>query len=313
MSNLIFSLNATMPVFLLMVLGYGLHRLGLFDDVFAAKANAFVFRVALPAKLFADMAGANLSELWDTRFVVYCFAVSAASVALGLLLSRLCRDRLIRGEFTQVTYRSSSAIMGIAYMQNIYGSSGMTPLMIAASVPLYNVAAVVLLTLTGPAAAGRKPDIKKTLIDIAKNPIILGILAGLLWSLTGITMPSIPEKLISNVGSMASPLGLMSMGAMFTFSAMLREAKPVLAASFLKLIGFAALFLPIAVWMGFTGSALVSILILLASPATISSFIMAKNMGHDGTVTSGTVMLTTLLSALTMTGWLFLLKSFGLI
>ena len=155
--------------------------------------------------------------------------------------------------------------------------------------------------------------LKKTLKGIVTNPIILGIVIGLLWSLLGIPIPKILNKTVSSIGATATPLGLMAMGATFNFRQALGKKKPVFAAAFLKLVGWCALFLPIGVALGFRQEELVAILIMLGSATTVSSFVMARNMGHEGVLSSGVVMLTTLLSGFTITGWLWILRSFGLI
>ena len=103
------------------------------------------------------------------------------------------------------------------------------------------------------------------------------------------------------------------MGATFRLDKAVGQAKPAIAASLIKLVGFCVLFLPLAVRMGFREEELVAILIMLGSATTVSCYVMAKNMGHEGTLTSSAVMLTTLFSAFTITGWLFLLKSLGLL
>lgn len=126
-------------------------------------------------------------------------------------------------------------------------------------------------------------------------------------------MPEILDKTISNIGNTATPLGLMAMGAAFDIRKAFGTARPAVTAAFLKLIGFSALFLPAAVWLGFRREELVAILIMLGSATTVSSYVMAKNMGHEGVLSSSTVMLTTLFSAFTVTGWLYLLKSWGMI
>ena len=150
MENLLFSLNATVPVFLLMLLGLLFRRLGWIDEVFASKMNTFVFKVALPALLFEDLAMVDFKEAWDTKFVVFCMGITVLSISLAIGISFLWKDRAIQGEFIQVSYRSSAAILGIAFIQNIYGNAGMGPLMIIGSVPLYNVMAVIVLSVFNP-------------------------------------------------------------------------------------------------------------------------------------------------------------------
>ena len=121
------------------------------------------------------------------------------------------------------------------------------------------------------------------------------------------------EKTVNNIAGMATPMGLMVMGATFDIRKVSAKVKPVLAAAGIKLIGFCALFLPVAVQMGFREEELVAVLVMLGSATTVSCYVMAKNMGHDGVLTSSVVMLTTLLSAFTLTGWLYILKSMGLV
>lgn len=314
MENLIFSLNATVPVFLMMILGIVFRQIGWIDEVFAAKMNQFVFRVSLPAVLFIDLAGVDFVEAWNPKFVLFCFAVTFLCILVSALLSLLLKERTLRGEFIQGAYRSSAALLGIALIQSIYGTSGMAPLMIIGSVPLYNIMAVVVLAFFQPGQSGIDGVVlKKTLKGIVTNPIILGIVAGLLWSLLGIPIPKILNKTVSGIGATATPLGLMAMGATFNFRQALGKKKPVFAAAFLKLVGWCALFLPLGVALGFRQKELVAILIMLGSATTVSSFVMARNMGHEGVLSSGVVMLTTLLSGFTITGWLWILRSFGLI
>ena len=314
MENLIFSLNATIPVFLLMVLGLALRKIGWIDEVFASRMNKFVFRVPLPVLLFQDLATVDFYEMWDGRFVLFCFAVTFLGIVIAGLLSLLLKNRRIQGEFIQASYRSSAALLGIAFIQNIYGSAGIAPLMIIGSVPLYNIMAVTVLSFFSPER--KKLDggtVKKTWKGIVTNPIIIGILIGMLWSLLRLPLPEIAAKTVSSIGATATPLGLMAMGASFDFRKALGQKGPALAASFLKLIGFCAVFLPIAAAMGFRQEKLVAILIMLGSATTVSCYVMAKNMDHEGTLTSSVVMLTTLGSAFTVTAWLYILKSLGLI
>ena len=118
---------------------------------------------------------------------------------------------MIRGEFIQAAYRSSAALLGIAFIQNIYGNAGMAPLMIIGSVPLYNMMAVIVLSVFKPGQSGLdRAIIKKTLKGIVTNPILIGIVAGLLWSALKIPMPAIPKKVISSIGNVATPIGLMA-------------------------------------------------------------------------------------------------------
>lgn len=314
MENFLFSFNATAPVFLLMVLGYVFRLLGWIDDEFATKMNRFVFQIPLPVLVFKDLATVDFSKVWDTRFVGYCFVVTFLSICLALLVSMLWKEKSIRGEFVQVSYRSSAAILGVALIQNIYGNAGMAPLMIIGSVPLYNMMAVIILTILNPEEKKLDKNVlKRAIKGIVTNPIIIGIAAGLLWSVLRIPMPAILEKTVSNIGAIATPMGLMAMGASFEFKKAFAKLKPALAATFLKLMGFCMVFLPLAVELGFRREKLIAILVMLGSASTVSCYVMAKNMGHEGTLTSSVVMLTTIFAAFTLTMWLYILRMMGLV
>ncbi len=289
-------------------------KLGWMDEVFAAKMNKFVFLVPLPVLLFEQLATVDFSEVWDIKFIIFCFVVTAISITISTLISLLWKDRSIKGEFIQATYRSSAALLGIAFIQNIYGTAGMAPLMIIGSVPLYNIMAVVVLSVFKPGNNSfDKALVKKTLKGIATNPIIIGIVAGFVWSALKLSMPSILHKTVSSIGATATPMGLMSMGATFELRKATSKMKPTIVAVFMKLVGFCAVFLPVAAVLGFRNEELIAILVMLGSATTVSSFVMARNMGHEGTLSSGVIMMTTLLSAFTLTMWLDVLRSFGLV
>lgn len=284
------------------------------DEVFAAKMNKFVFLVPLPVLLFEQLATVDFSEVWDIKFILFCFVVTAISITISTLISLLWKDRSVKGEFIQATYRSSAALLGIAFIQNIYGTAGMAPLMIIGSVPLYNIMAVVVLSVFKPGNNSfDKALVKKTLNGIVTNPIIIGIVAGFVWSALKLPMPSILHKTVSSIGATATPMGLMSMGATFEMKKATSKMKPTLVAVFMKLVGFCAIFLPMAALLGFRNEEMIAILVMLGSATTVSCFVMARNMGHEGTLSSGVIMMTTLLSAFTLTMWLDVLRSFGLV
>ena len=313
MSNFVFSLNTTMPVFLMMVLGFFLRRIGLIDDGFASKLNKLVFNITLPVLLFHQLGTTDFVHAWDSRFVLFCFVVTAVTIALVWFLSSWIKSLPERGEFVQAAYRSSAAILGIAYMQNMYGDASMAPLMIIGSVPLYNILAVIVLTLTAETVEPANKDqiFRKTFLSIMKNPIILGVVFGLLWSLSGLEFPHILDKTLVDIGSVSTPLGLLAMGASVELSKVSGAMKDSLIAVFIKLFGCCILFLPLAVWIGFRGAQLVAILIMLGSPTTVSSYIMARNMGHEGVLTSNSVILATIFSSFSLTMWIWLLRSMG--
>lgn len=313
--NLIFSLNATVPVFLMMVFGWCVRRAGLLDDHSTAQINKFVFRTLLPALLFADLSTADFRSVWDGKFVLFCMGATLLSLSIAVAYSAISKDKSERGEIIQASYRSSAAVLGIAFVNNIYGKSTMAALMIVGTVPLYNVIAVVTLALTSPdkKSASGASLAKGTLKSILTNPIILGIAVGILWSATGIHQPVILRRSVAYLANMATPLSLIALGASFRIGEVKDKIAVTIGIAVLKLLVFCSIFLPIAVKFGFRGEKLIAILVMLGSATTGSCFVMAKNFGHKGTITAFAVALTTLCSAFTLTMWLFILKTLSYI
>ena len=313
MSNLIYSINAKLPIFLLIILGKVLKTTKIINDEFTKTADRYVFRIALPALLFSDLTENNVGSAFDGKYVLFCFSVTIFSIAvLWGLTEKFMKNEEQKGAFIQGSYRSSAAILGLAFINNMYDSVGMAPLMIIGCVPLYNIFAVIILTLKGD-NGGKKPNMKETFINVMKNPILLSILIALPFALLNLHFPSFVNKAIGSVANTATPLALISIGASFEGKKALKKMKPTLLASFIKLILLAGLFLPLAVFFGYRNQELMALLVMLGSPTTVSSYIMAKNTGNDGILTSSIIVLTTLLSSLTLTLWIFVLKSFGVL
>lgn len=298
-----------------MVLGYLFKQCRMIDEPFVKVLNKFNFQVTLPVMLFEDLAGADFASVWDGKYVLFCFGVTFVSIfAIWGISSLLLKEKDVIGEFTQGCYRSSAAVLGLAFIQNIYGTSLMAPLMIIGTVPLYNVMAVVILSFTGPGEHKlNKEGLKKSIMGIAKNPIIISIVLGIAVSLMHVEFPYIVDKTIHNFSVMASPLALIGLGAGFEGRKAVKKLRLTAVCTAVKLLLLPALFLPVALWMGFTGEKLVAILVMLGSATTPSCYIMAKNMGHEGVLTSGTVVATTFFSSVSLTFWIFVLKYIGAI
>ena len=301
-----------------MMTGFLLRKLGLIDEKFSSYLDKFVFRFALPILLFQDMALQDFSANWNARFILFCVFATIVSVGLISLISRfVIREKTsLRGEFIQASYRSSAAILGGAFIQNLYGegTSIVGPLMILASVPLYNIFAVTVLTLTSPGNSGsNKNQISKTIVGILKNPLIIGILAGMVWSVLKIPVPVILRTTMKNIAGLATPLGLISMGSALELSKIQKSLKLSSVVTCIKLILLVAIFLPIVVLAGFRQQELIAILVMLGSASTVSCYIMARNMGFDGDLTASSVALTTFCCSFTLTFWIWLLRSGGLV
>ena len=293
MENFLFSLNVTLPIFIIILVGGFLKRIGLLNDGFCAVADKLVFKVALPVQLFQDIAAMDIRADFSGKFVVFCMIATTCMFAATWILGAVfLKDKSMVGAFAQAAARGSAAILGIAFVENIYGDSGMTPMMIVAAVPLFNIYSVIILTVTSSEGKFNGALVKKLLVGVVTNPIILGIAAGMVWSLLRLPMPVILSKSVHSIASTATPLALLVLGATFKGREALQKIGPTIAAAFLKLV---------------------AIMIMLASPTTVTCYIMAKNMGGDDTLSASVVMTATLFSSVTLTLWVFVMKTFGMI
>ena len=330
MDNLIYSLNATMPIFLVMAVGYVLRQIKMVNEEFINVANKLCFKVTLPCMLLMNMMDCDIRHTFDGKYVLYCAATTMICILVIWILAKLIlKDKTIVGEFVQGSYRGSAAILGIALVTNISGHAGMSSLMMLGSVPLYNIFAVIVLTFEAPQSRYEQMDnkntdeqkkkeekrknIKKACVGICKNPIILSILFGMLLSCVNVHFPIIIEKTINSIGSLTTPLALIAIGAGFEGKKAIKKVEPAIAATMIKLVIQPAIFLPLAIVMNFETDKIVAALIMLGAPTTATSYIMSKSMGHEGVLSASIVVLTTLLSAFTITVWVFILKTLNVI
>ena len=269
MNDFLFSLNSTIPIFFVIFIGWFLRQRGMLNDGFLSAGNKFVFSIALPALLFRDISGADIQNVFDLKYVLYCMIVTSLMFwGIWLFTELFMKDKSMIGAFVQASFRGSAAILGIAFIENIYGHSTVGPLMIVASVPLYNIYSVLVLTMRGN--GNENGSIKTAIINILKNPIILGIFAGLPFSFLHIDFPNVIDKCINNLAVTATPLGLLLVGAGFEGRKALAKIKPTMVATMIKLFVLPVLFLPIAMYLGFHGESMIAILIMLGSPTTVS-------------------------------------------
>ncbi len=313
MNELMFSLNATLPVFLLIVLGMLLRRFGMFSESFVREADRFNFKITLPVLLFLDIASADMAKDFRVDFMFFCMGATVASFLIVWGVGRLCvKDAASRGTFAMVGFRGSIAVLGVAFVTNLYGDAGIAPLMIASAVPLYNIFSVIALTPTKESGEGGI-RIGRMVKDIVTNPLILAVLVAAPFAIFKVEIPSIPMKVLQNLKNIATPLALLMLGAGIERKQMKEKLGVSLLASLFKLVILPGLLVPVAVLCGFRGAELVAITVMLSAPTTVACYIMARNMDSDGALASTTVMLTTLGSSVTITVVVFVLKSLGLI
>ena len=313
--DFLFSVGAILPVFGVMVLGFLLRRRSFLTQGFCQTGNRLVFNLCLPAMLLRQIASMGGVRASDGGFLLYAFAATLAGVlAVWLPAHFFMKNKTQVGAFAQGAFRGNTALLGAALLQSIRGSQAYAPLIILAAVPVYNVLSVVVLSLeAGGGGTLDRARVLGALKQVARNPILLGILAGMPFALTGRSIPLPADKVLSMLGGLASPLSLLVIGAGFRWQAALEKRRTTLLAALVKLVLLPAAALPPAAALGFRGEALVALLVMSGTPSAVSSYIMAENMGNDGVLANGIVAVTTLLSAVTLTGWIFLLRTLQLI
>lgn len=304
------SANAVLPMCLVMALGYGTRRLGWIRREEISAINKIAFRIFLPCLLYYNVYCSDLSGSFDPLLMAY--AVGGVLLTFGLSLGyTLLTEKLPerRGVMIQGMFRSNYVIMGIPVATALLGADqlGTVSILIAVVVPLFNMLSVIVLEVF----RGQKPKPLHILGQIAKNPLVIGSVLGILTLAAGIRLPHILEQTIQNISAIASPLQLFLLGAFFQFSGLKTYRRELVTVSAAKLIVAPGLFLGLGALLGFRGVAFVSLIGVFASPTAVNSFTMAQQMGGDAELAGDIVVTTSAVSILTMFLWIFLFKSLG--
>ncbi|MDE6407495.1 MAG: AEC family transporter [Anaeroplasmataceae bacterium] len=327
MRNLLFTLNAILPIILPILLGYILKRIHFFKEGFLAEANKLVFKILIPILLFSNLYLADLSEI-NWAFVGFSAAAILVLFLIGFIIVLFIPDRKQKGVILQASFRSNYAIIGIPLATMLGGAeAGAEASVVAAvSVPLFNMLAVIALSIYDH-DENTKISVKDILYKIITNPLILGVAAGLV--VCGINMgihaaggdveqflndymAFIPST-ISSLGKMATPLALIVLGGRFEFKAVKELWKQLTLSVTLRLVITPAIFLVIAYFLGFKGSTQFAILIsLFATPIAVSSVPMAAQMGQDEELAGQIVVWTSALSTFSLFAIIMICAAIGI-
>ena len=311
MESFTICLNAVLPIFLLMAVGYAARCFHLLDRADVAKINKIVFRAFMPAMVFYNIYSSDLSSAVRGSLLAYAVLGVLAEFLISSGYALLfVKDSHRRGVVIQGLFRSNFVIIGLPIAESLVGGDlGPVAMLLAAVVPLYNVLAVITLAIFN----GQKPDWKKVLLDILENPLIIGSAVGIAALLAGIRLPAPLEKVVSQMSDATSPMLLFLLGAFFQFRGMRGHVRELAAVCLGRLVVFPALFLGLAAAMGFRGVELVSLLGIFASSTAIASFTMAQQMGGDAELAGDIVVWTSALCSFTLFGWSLLFKLLALI
>ena len=327
MDSFLFALGAIAPIVITVAIGYLLGRVGLMSGDFVKAANKLVFRVFLPATLFLNVYKIEALAGFDLGYVVYVVAVLLAVFCLSLpAVMAITRKRERRGALWQAAFRSNFALIGLPIAEALYGAEGLmiAALLSAAVVPLYNVLAVLALSVFGESREG--VSVKKILLDILKNPLIIAVAAGVaalgvraLFLHLGVSFRLSEVKPIYTVltylSNLSTPLALLVLGAQFKFSAVGALKREIVWGTLMRNafvplfgVGIAYVFFP-----QFNGAHFAAFVSVFASPVAVSSVPMAQEMGADVELAGQLVVWTTLASAFAVFIASFLLRLAGVL
>ena len=327
MDSLLFALGAVAPIILIVALGYWLKKGKLINDSFVKMANKLVFKVFLPAMLFLNIYNIQSVDNIRLGYIIYAVAVLVVVFLVALVLVHFVTDKnKYRGVLLQAAFRSNYALIGIPLASSLFGEEGgaVATLLSAVTIPIFNALAVVSLALFN--SDGKRPSVKKILVDIAKNPFIQSIFAGLFclvvrslfvrfgveFRLSNIGFVFTALKYLSNV---ATPLALLVLGAQFEFSAVAEMKKEIIFGTVARVFATPLVGLLVAYLFfrdDFGGAQFASFIALFATPVAVSSVPMAQELGGDTTLAGQLVVWTTLLSAASIFIASFLLKAAGI-
>ena len=290
---------ALLPVFLLILLGWGLRKSGFLEAGFWAAAERLTYFVLLPCLLTASLAEAALAEgqLW--RMVA---AIVAALLIMALLLvvlrPRLGLDDAGFSSLLQSALRSNTYI-GLAGAAGLFGQPGLAAgaIAVGAIVPLVNLISVAALARLG---AGQRPGGRAVALAIARNPLLLACLLGILLNASGIGLPSLVAPLLEILGRGALPLGLLAVGAGLSFAGLGKQGPSLVLAAGLKLLLLPLLTAATCWSLGVSGLAASVAILFNALPTATSSYILARQMGGDAPLMAAIIAAQSALAVVTL-------------
>lgn len=319
-----------MPVIILMVIGYILKNIKFFTPEFLKIGNKTVFYVLLPLLLFKNIADINDISQIRMDVIIYVLILIAILVIIGFVMGLMVKAPKEKGVIHQCIFRSNFALIGVPLAELMGGDNGvlMAAVISLFSIPIFNVLAVIVLSVYKDGKI--KLNIKKILLDIIKNPLIIGVLSGLLVALVKVfirnnNIPNPFEKvtffytIISYLARAATPVSLLVLGGQFDLKRIAGYKKQLIIGvagrNFIApLLGVGgAVFLTLTGVVNFGPDVFAAIIALFGTPVAVASAIMAEAMDNDGQLAGQLVVWTTILSLVTLFITIFIVRAMGLL
>ena len=314
LTNLVFSLNIVLPLFVIIVFGAFLKHKGFVDTPFLNTGNRIVFLFGIPANVFISIYRADITEVFNPAFITYAVTFTLFSFfAIWLFAHIFVKDKSIISAFVQGAFRGNYAILGVPLLVNILGAERAAPgaLILAFVVPIYNIFSTIILALYSPTI--EKISAKALLLTVAKNPILIGVVLGVIASLSGIRLPAIANSSISSLAVLSGPLALICLGGNIGFKGFEMRFKFSVIATVIKLVILPIICTAVGYVLGFRGDELTVLMVMSGVPTALAGYAMALQLGGDGYTASTIILLTTLLSAFTLTVFIYVFRTVGFI
>jgi malate permease and related proteins len=318
LDNLLYSVNAIFPIFLLVIIGAILGKCRIITDKFTETADWIVFKIALPIMLFSEVAGSKPDENIDWSLVLFLIlSVTFSFFVVTVIVCLTVRDISKRGALIQGICRSNFAILGVPLAVNMFGEIGGQTIAITMPfvIVMFNSYSVIILSLFSE-SKDEKMSGKKVigiLKNVITNPLIIGVLLGIIVMVTDFETPQFMSKTLSYLANLATPLALLSLGANFKLESLHGRLKYAVIGALFKTVVLPAAVITLAALIGFRGPSLGVILICFGAPTAVSSYIMAKKMGNDHELAAQILLLSTFICILTVFLGIFILKTLSLI
>ncbi len=312
--NILFTANIVAPVFLIIAIGYASKKMKIINENFVDITSKFVFSVSLPALVFMQIAEMDLSKAVNFPQIIFIYTGTISTFILIWLLSiPFIKDGKDRSVFIQGAFRSNFAIVGFAIISNLFGTAalGKAAIILAFILPLYNVLAVIVLTI--PLRNTDKLSFYSIIKEILFNPLIVAVLAGLPFSYFAIKLPSLIITTGNFLSDLALPLALIGIGGSLNLEQIKKASALAFTSSVIKLIFIPLILTSAAYLSGYRGIDLGIMFILFACPTAIVSFIMAEAMGANSKLAGNIILVSTLASVFTIAIGILILKTTGLI
>lgn len=311
LENFYIALNAVVPMFILICIGSLIKRLKLMTPEEIKHMNKMVFKIFFGVMMFYNIYNMDFSSTVQPKLMLFCIAGILLTIGISTpIVCHFIKENTTRGAMIHAIYRSNFVFMGIPIAASIFGPENIsvTVMMVAIVVPMYNILGVIVLE----SFRGGKLSPLHMLKDVLKNTMIAGSIIGAVLNLLGINIPSPILKPLGQICAATTPLALMILGASFTWSGVVSRLKPLIATVACRLVVVPGIILASGAMLGFRNVEFVTMISIFAAPCATASFTMAQEMHSDGQLAASAVIFTSLLSCITLFGWIFTTKTLGM-